>query len=89
MPLLTQRQAIKRIREEAGLSEASAIDHVRRMAKVPDQKRMKVRQFDVEVVIAETNAIPKPPKPATGGRPFSAKKLAKIRAYGVILRQRA
>ena len=84
--LITQRQAILRIRKEAGLSEASAIAKVAAMPKTRDGQRYKVSRFAVELVIAEVEVAAKPAP--TKCKPFSARKVAQIRTFGVMPRER-
>lgn len=88
MGLLTQSAAIKEIRERSGLSEATATAKVKAMPKTRDGCRDKVSRYSVELVIAEIERPPVTQK-SNGIRPLSPKKIANIRSFGVMPRQRA
>jgi len=81
MILITQRQAILRLRD-IGLSEATATEKVRAMSKTRDGAREKVSRYQVELVIAEYEH-PRPEPKVSGIKPLSAHKVAKIRAFSL------
>jgi hypothetical protein len=88
--LITQSAAIREIRARTGLSEESATVRVKHLAKtigVLDGQRVKVHRSEIERVIAEVNNPPQP-KSIVGIRPFSEKKIARIRAFGIAPRRR-
>jgi hypothetical protein len=75
--LLTQRQAISVLREQTGRSREWCEGTAKRLAVVPDGKRKKISRFQLDRAIREAN---EPPQiNATGVRPISAKKAAKVR----------
>jgi hypothetical protein len=89
--LLTQAKAISELRERTGLSEQTATDKVKsivRFAGVADGARIKVPRYQLELVIADIEK-PKPITKTNGIRPLSPKMVAKIRAFGRPIRQKA
>ena len=71
--LVTQRQAIKRLRAETNRSEAWCIDTAKRLAKTKDGERMKLHDRDLDAAIRAENAPPpEPRKNDIGIRPLRA-----------------
>ena len=77
--LLTQRQTIQRLRDRTGRSLEWCTASARKLAKVQDGKRMKVRELDMEIHIAFANDIAVAQSPPPGVRPISSRKIARIR----------
>jgi hypothetical protein len=75
--LLTQRQAISKLRTATGHSIAWCETKVKSLPKTPDGKREKVSKWHVDKAIREANEPPQ--MNDTGIRPISAKKAAKVR----------
>lgn len=80
MPLLTQRQSIKRLRAETGMSIEWCTREVKALATVTDGKRKKVLSAYLDRLIENTNHPGDAPRPK-GIRPLSAKKIQKLRSY--------
>ena len=68
--LVTQRQAIKRLRAETKRSEAWCIDTAKRLAKTKDGERMKLHDRDLDAAIRKENAPPEPRANSLGLKPL-------------------
>lgn len=78
--LLTRRTAIYKLRAATNMRWEWCQDSVKKLAVVPDGKRLKLHARDLQKLIDETLN----PKPVTvqGVRPLSEKKIARMRARG-------
>jgi GMP synthase PP-ATPase subunit len=76
--IISQAQAIRKLRTETGMSEAWCTDKVRGMNKVADGKREKVRLADVNRVVKDVNEPP-PVKAVKPIRPLSESQIRRLR----------
>jgi hypothetical protein len=82
--LISQKKAKLMLRREAGFSVALAGEKIQSLPKTVDGKREKVKQADVQRIIAEANkpSVIIPSETARPVRPFRRDLREKIQKYG-------